>query len=184
MGRNLQDLTHIVNDLEARGVKFRSLKESVDAGNSSGKLVFHLFVSLQHFTLGGKSAAEKFVEDRRKLGRGEDHLKPDTRCGIRSAGSTFRIAASVRRGAWPHSGPGILSPVLGGHRRAIRGERHSHGDRLSTVRRRYQFPAPATRPPWRRHQAARRETSCAAGRRHSAPRAGACPTRTRLRRSA
>lgn len=49
MGRNLQDLTHIVNDLEARGVKFRSLKESVDAGNSSGKLVFHLFVSLAEF---------------------------------------------------------------------------------------------------------------------------------------
>ncbi len=46
MGRNLQDLTHIVNDLEACGVKFRSLKESVDAGNPSGKLVFHLFASL------------------------------------------------------------------------------------------------------------------------------------------
>ncbi|WP_232429350.1 recombinase family protein [Burkholderia ubonensis] len=46
---NLQDLIHIVNDLEARGVKFRSLKESVDTGGPAGKLVFHLFASLAEF---------------------------------------------------------------------------------------------------------------------------------------
>lgn len=65
LGRNLQDLIHIVNDLEARGVKFRSLKESVDTGGPAGKLVFHLFASLAEFerelvrerTLAGLEAA-------------------------------------------------------------------------------------------------------------------------------
>ncbi|WP_081336698.1 recombinase family protein [Burkholderia multivorans] len=33
LGRNLHDLTRIVNDLEGRGVKFRSLKESIDTSD-------------------------------------------------------------------------------------------------------------------------------------------------------
>lgn len=65
LGRNLRDLIHIVNDLEARGVKFRSLKESIDTSGPAGKLVFHLFAALAEFerellrerTLAGLSAA-------------------------------------------------------------------------------------------------------------------------------
>jgi len=49
LGRNLQDLIRIVNDLEERGVKFKSLKESVDTGGPAGKLVFHLFAALAEF---------------------------------------------------------------------------------------------------------------------------------------
>ncbi|QGZ39342.1 DNA invertase Pin-like site-specific DNA recombinase [Pseudoduganella flava] len=65
LGRNLQDLIRIVNDLEARGVKFKSLKESVDTGGPAGKLVFHMFAALAEFerelvrerTLAGLEAA-------------------------------------------------------------------------------------------------------------------------------
>jgi DNA invertase Pin-like site-specific DNA recombinase len=65
LGRNLQDLIHLVNDLETRGVKFKSLKESVDTGGPAGKLVFHLFAALAEFerelvrerTLAGLEAA-------------------------------------------------------------------------------------------------------------------------------
>jgi DNA invertase Pin-like site-specific DNA recombinase len=65
LGRNLQDLVHIVNDLEGRGVKFKSLKESVDTGGPAGRLVFHLFAALAQFerellrerTLAGLAAA-------------------------------------------------------------------------------------------------------------------------------
>ncbi|WP_446686337.1 recombinase family protein [Paludibacterium denitrificans] len=65
LGRNLQDLINIVNDPEARGVKFKSLKESVDTGGPAGKLVFHLFAALAEFerelvrerTLAGLEAA-------------------------------------------------------------------------------------------------------------------------------
>ncbi|WP_446681800.1 recombinase family protein [Chromobacterium violaceum] len=65
LGRNLQDLINIVNDLETRGIKFKSLKESVDTGGPAGKLVFHLFAALAQFerelvrerTLAGLEAA-------------------------------------------------------------------------------------------------------------------------------
>ena len=65
LGRNLQDLIHIVNDLEIRGIKFKSLKESVDTSGPAGKLVFHLFAALAQFerqlvrerTLAGLAAA-------------------------------------------------------------------------------------------------------------------------------
>ncbi|BCL76668.1 DNA invertase [Jeongeupia sp. HS-3] len=49
LGRNLQDLIRIVNDLEKCGVMFKSLKESVDTGAPTGKLVFHLFAALAEF---------------------------------------------------------------------------------------------------------------------------------------
>lgn len=49
LGRNLQDLIRIVNDLETRGVKFKSLKESIDTGGPAGKLMFHLFAALAEF---------------------------------------------------------------------------------------------------------------------------------------
>ncbi|CAJ5943848.1 recombinase family protein [Burkholderia pseudomallei] len=49
LGRNLQDLIRIVNELEQRGVKFKSLKEFIDTGDPAGKLVFHLFAALAEF---------------------------------------------------------------------------------------------------------------------------------------
>lgn len=65
LGRNLQDLIGIVTDLEARGVTFKSLKESIDTRGPAGKLVFHLFAALAQFerelmrerTLAGLAAA-------------------------------------------------------------------------------------------------------------------------------
>jgi DNA invertase Pin-like site-specific DNA recombinase len=65
LGRNLQDLVRIVNDLEARDIKFKSLKESVDTSGPAGKLVFHMFAALAEFerelvrerTLAGLAAA-------------------------------------------------------------------------------------------------------------------------------
>ncbi|RQZ60257.1 recombinase family protein [Burkholderia sp. Bp9004] len=49
LGRNLQDLIRIVNDLEGRGVALKSLKESVDTDVPAGKLVFHMFGALAEF---------------------------------------------------------------------------------------------------------------------------------------
>ncbi|MEM8516301.1 DNA invertase Pin-like site-specific DNA recombinase [Janthinobacterium sp. CAN_S7] len=65
LGRNLQDLIRIGNDLEARGIKFKSLKEATDTTGPAGKLVFHMFGALAEFerelvrerTLAGLSAA-------------------------------------------------------------------------------------------------------------------------------
>lgn len=49
LGRNLKDLVQIVADLEARGVKFKSLTESIDTTGPAGKLVFHMFAALAQF---------------------------------------------------------------------------------------------------------------------------------------
>ncbi|MBU9590777.1 recombinase family protein [Burkholderia multivorans] len=65
LGRNLQDLISIVNELEGRGIRFRSLKESIDTTGPAGKLVFHMFAALAEFerelirerTLAGLEAA-------------------------------------------------------------------------------------------------------------------------------
>lgn len=49
LGRSLRDLVDAINDLDQRGVAFRSLRESVDTGTPGGKLVFHVFASLAEF---------------------------------------------------------------------------------------------------------------------------------------
>jgi len=49
LGRSLQDLIRIVNDLESRRISLKSLKESVDTSVPTGKLVFHLFAALAEF---------------------------------------------------------------------------------------------------------------------------------------
>ncbi len=49
LGRSLKDLVSVVSDLEARGVEFRSLNESIDTGSAGGKLIFHVFAALAEF---------------------------------------------------------------------------------------------------------------------------------------
>jgi len=48
-GRSLRHLIDAVADLDARGVGFRSLRESIDTTTSSGRLVFHIFGALAEF---------------------------------------------------------------------------------------------------------------------------------------
>ncbi len=49
LARSLKDLVEIVHDLNARGVGFRSLTESIDTTSSGGRLVFHIFGALAEF---------------------------------------------------------------------------------------------------------------------------------------
>jgi len=65
LGRSLKNLVEIIHGLEQRGVAFRSLTESIDTANASGKLIFHIFGALAEFehslilerTMAGLSAA-------------------------------------------------------------------------------------------------------------------------------
>jgi DNA invertase Pin-like site-specific DNA recombinase len=52
LGRSLQDLISIVNDLEKRGIGFKSLQESIDTTTPGGRLVFHIFGALAEFERG------------------------------------------------------------------------------------------------------------------------------------
>ena len=49
LGRNMEDLITLVNELNNRGVSFHSLEENItmDKSSSTGQLLFHLFADLQ-----------------------------------------------------------------------------------------------------------------------------------------
>lgn len=49
LGRSLQHLIAMVQELDQRGVGFRSLTESIDTTTSGGKLIFHIFGALAEF---------------------------------------------------------------------------------------------------------------------------------------
>lgn len=65
LGRSLKELIETVNDLAARGIELRSLKENIDTSTPTGKLMFHIIASLAEFerdiiqerTLAGLEAA-------------------------------------------------------------------------------------------------------------------------------
>ena len=49
LGRSLKHLIDVVNDLNKRGVFFKSVQENIDTSSSGGKLTFHLFGALAEF---------------------------------------------------------------------------------------------------------------------------------------
>ncbi|WP_046176507.1 recombinase family protein [Domibacillus indicus] len=51
LGRNMQDLIQIVNNLNEQGIGFHSLQENLtmDRGNATGQLIFHLFAAFAEF---------------------------------------------------------------------------------------------------------------------------------------
>ena len=51
LGRNMEDLITLVNELNERGVSFHSLKENItmDKSSSTGQLLFHLFAAFAEF---------------------------------------------------------------------------------------------------------------------------------------
>src|SRR3954470_17476879 len=49
LGRSLKHLIETVNDLQEKGIGFKSITESLDTTTSGGKLVFHIFGALAEF---------------------------------------------------------------------------------------------------------------------------------------
>ncbi|MEW9674383.1 recombinase family protein [Ammoniphilus sp. 3BR4] len=51
LGRNMQDLIRIVNELNERGISFHSLQENItmDRSSATGQLMFHLFAAFAEF---------------------------------------------------------------------------------------------------------------------------------------
>ena len=90
LGRSLPHLIETVGALDARGVGFRSLTESIDTTTSGGRLIFHVFGALSQFerdlirerTKAGLSAAaargrqggRKPVVTADKLQRAREHI--------------------------------------------------------------------------------------------------------------
>ncbi|KAF0957322.1 hypothetical protein MLGJGCBP_07698 [Rhodococcus sp. T7] len=51
LGRSLPHLLQTVENLDERGVGFRSLTESIDTTTSGGKLIFSIFGALAEFSV-------------------------------------------------------------------------------------------------------------------------------------
>jgi len=49
LGRSIRHLIDTVNQLQAKGIGFKSLQENIDTTTSGGKLVFHIFSALAEF---------------------------------------------------------------------------------------------------------------------------------------
>ncbi len=49
LGRNMKDLLNIIEQLQTKNVSLVSLKDNIDTGSTTGKLVMHIFASLAEF---------------------------------------------------------------------------------------------------------------------------------------
>jgi len=72
LARSMKQLIETVEDLDARGIGFRSLTEAIDTTTPGGKLVFHIFGALAEFERSiireRTSAGLKAARDRGRLG--------------------------------------------------------------------------------------------------------------------
>lgn len=49
LGRSLQDLVSLVNEMQGKGAEFQSLDDHIDTTTPQGKFTFHLFAALAEF---------------------------------------------------------------------------------------------------------------------------------------
>jgi DNA invertase Pin-like site-specific DNA recombinase len=49
LGRSLKQLIELINDLQDKGIGFKSVTENIDTTTTGGKLVFHIFGALAEF---------------------------------------------------------------------------------------------------------------------------------------
>jgi DNA invertase Pin-like site-specific DNA recombinase len=76
LGRSLKDLVQKVEELQKRGIGFRSLQESIDTTSSVGKFQFHVFSALAEFE--------------------RDLIRDRTMAGLRSARARGRLGGRRR----------------------------------------------------------------------------------------
>jgi len=92
LGRSLQNLLEIINDLDKREIGFKSLTESIDTTTSTGKLIFNIFGSLAEFE-------RDLIKDR--VNAGLEVARKNGRIGGRPSALTKEqkeIAMTMRRG--------------------------------------------------------------------------------------
>jgi DNA invertase Pin-like site-specific DNA recombinase len=109
LGRSLPHLIEVIGALEARGVGFRSLTESIDTTTSGGRLIFHVFGALGQFerdlirdrTKAGLAAAaargrkggRKPVVSNEKLQRAKEHLANGL--NVREAAARLKVGKTA-----------------------------------------------------------------------------------------
>ena len=109
LGRSLAHLIEVIAALEARGVGFRSLTESIDTTTSGGRLIFHVFGALGQFerdlirdrtkaglaaaTARGRKGGRKPVITADKLQRAREHIANGL--NVREAAARLKIGKTA-----------------------------------------------------------------------------------------
>jgi DNA invertase Pin-like site-specific DNA recombinase len=89
LARSLRQLIETVDDLQRRNIGLRSLTESIDTSSPSGRLVFHLFASLNQFEV-------ELVRERTRAGLMASRLRGRVGGRPRSLGQDkLKIARSL-----------------------------------------------------------------------------------------
>ena len=120
LGRSLPHLIETIGALEARGVGFRSLTESIDTTTPGGRLIFHVFGALGQFerdlirerTKAGLSAAaargrkggRKPVITADKLQRAQEHIANGL--NVREAAARLKVGKTALYAALQAAGSG------------------------------------------------------------------------------
>ena len=120
LGRSLPHLIETISALEARGVGFRSLTESIDTTTPGGRLIFHVFGALGQFerdlirerTKAGLSAAaargrkggRKPVMTADKLQRAREHIANGL--NVREAAARLKVGKTALYAALQAAGSG------------------------------------------------------------------------------
>lgn len=86
LGRTLKQLIELVNDLNAKGIGFKSLTESIDTTTSGGKMIFHVFGALAEFE--------------------RDVIRERTRAGLQAA------RARGKKGGRPKTNPNKIAAAV------------------------------------------------------------------------
>ena len=95
LGRNTKDLLATVDDLQRRGVNFRSLREThIDTTTATGTLIFHVFAALSQFERG-------LIVERTSAGRARAKAKG------KKFGAPLKLTASQKSSALHQLARGI-----------------------------------------------------------------------------
>ena len=101
LGRSIQHLIQVINELKDRGIAFRSLTDGFDTSTASGELVFHIFAALAQFErsliIERTMAGLQVAKDRGYIGGRQPKLSGEQiRTARQMLTSGFTIAAVAR----------------------------------------------------------------------------------------
>ena len=120
LGRSLPHLIETISALEARGVGFRSLTESIDTTTPGGRLIFHVFGALGQFerdlirertkaglcaaAARGRKGGRKPVMTADKLQRAREHIANGL--NVREAAARLKVGKTALYAALQAAGSG------------------------------------------------------------------------------
>lgn len=105
LGRSLKDLLAVIEDLNSRGIGFKSLTESIDTTSSAGKLIFSIFGAIAEFE-------RQLIRERTLAGLASARAR-GRKGGRRQSISNKKVAAAHQLAATSEESIGQICESLG-----------------------------------------------------------------------